>query len=309
MHLIRHLHRQNTLKKGVALTIGNFDGVHLGHQSILKHLTAYAKQHDLTTVVAIFEPQPKEFFQGQHAPLRISTLTDKLALFEQAGIHQVVLLPFSKPFASLSPQEFIDQYLLHHLNTRYLLVGDDFRFGFGRTGDVATLQSVAVSKQFKVETVEMILTDQKRISSSSIRENILAANFPEANRLLGREFMISGRVVHGNALGRTLGFPTANFWLKRQSFPLEGIFAAQVHGLSDKPLPGAAYIGYRPVIKGKVPILEVNILDFDQDIYGKRLSVELLSKLRNDKPIDGLDALKQQIASDVEAIRDYFQAL
>jgi riboflavin kinase / FMN adenylyltransferase len=289
------------------LAIGNFDGVHLGHRALLDRLVATARQLRLSPAVMTFEPHPRELFAPEQAPARLTSLREKLALLEACGIEEVYLLHFSRKLAGLTAADFIERVLVRGLAVRHLIIGDDFRFGQGRAGDFAMLQSAGQRHGFGVEAMHTIEIDGERVSSSAVRDALGAGDLEHAARLLGRPYSIAGRVVHGDKIGRRLGFPTANIQLKRKRVALTGVFAATVSGLDKRHLPGAASLGVRPTLgEGLRPVLEVHLFDFDQDIYGAHVTVHLLHKLRDELKYDTHAALAAQIARDVQATRNFF---
>jgi riboflavin kinase/FMN adenylyltransferase len=289
-----------------ALTIGNFDGVHRGHQAMLARLVEAAEDLRLPPAVLTFDPHPREFFAGASAPPRLSTLRAKLDLFRAYGVATVFVARFDARLASLTAEAFVHDVLEGGLDARWLLVGDDFRFGRGRAGDLAFLRTNA--RLFSVEAMRTVHVGDERVSSSAVRAALARGDLAHAAALLGRSYAITGRVAHGDKLGRNLGFPTANVALRRTP-PLTGIFAVRVHGLSTVPRAGVASIGVRPTVKmdGK-PLLEVFLLDFDDSIYGRRITVEFLQKLRDEERYANLDALTRQIGRDVTQAREYFAA-
>ncbi len=294
----------------VALTIGNFDGVHLGHQAMLQRLRQAAARLNLPSAILTFEPHPREFFTPAYAPARLTTLGEKLELFRAHGIDQVRVARFNREFASLAPLQFIEDLLVKNLNVRWLLVGDDFRFGAQRGGDFALLNETSAAFGFISESMASIEVSGERVSSTGVRDALVNADFVRATRLLGRAYCISGRVTHGKKLGRELGFPTANIALKRKRAPLSGIYAVKLHGIGVKPLPAVASLGVRPtVMDGAAPLLEIHLLDFNQDIYGRRVSIEFLHKLRDEKKYPDLESLRRQIAIDVENARTYHNSI
>ncbi|MDE2598862.1 MAG: bifunctional riboflavin kinase/FAD synthetase [Rhodocyclaceae bacterium] len=288
------------------LTIGNFDGVHLGHRAMLERLIAKARQVAMPAAVLTFEPHPREYFAPASAPARLTRLREKLELLAECGVDQVYVCRFNARLASLSADEFIEQVLVRGLGVRHLLIGDDFRFGKGRSGDFALLQQAGGTHRFVVEAMNTIAMDGERVSSSSIRAALASGNLIRAEHFLGRPFFMSGRVIHGDKIGRTLGYPTANIQHARARLPLSGIYAVTVDGLG-KTLCGAASVGVRPTIaEGLTPVLEVHLLDFDRDIYGAHVHVNFHHRLRDEAKFASLDALKAQIARDVEETRNYF---
>lgn len=290
----------------VALTIGNFDGVHLGHQAMLTRLTEAGADLNLPPAVLTFEPHPREFFAHESAPPRLSTLRDKLECFAGYGVARVWIARFDAALAGLAADQFIAQVLVRSLRIRWVLVGADFRFGRGRSGDLALLRSSA--KSFSVEAMPTVSVDGERASSSAVREALAKGEVDRAARILGRPYAISGHVAHGDKRGRSLGFPTANLPLRHKP-ALSGIFAVRVRGLGDAPRAGVASLGVRPTIQaGARPLLEVFVFDFDEPVYGRRVSVEFLHKLRDEERYADLDTLKRQIHADVAQARDYFAA-
>ena len=288
----------------VALTIGNFDGVHLGHQAMLIRLIEAAEDLRLRPAVLTFDPHPREFFAQDAAPPRLSKLRQKFDLFRAFGVATTIVARFDRTLAGMTPETFIDDVLVRRLDARWVLVGDDFRFGKARAGNLAVLRAHA--KSFSVEGMRTVAVDAQRASSSAVREALADGDLRRAAALLGRPYAISGRVAHGDKLGRNLGFPTANIPLRHRP-ALSGIFAVRVHGLGAAPRAGVASIGVRPTIKQDgVPLLEVFLLDFDQSIYGRRVTVEFLHKLRDEEKYETLDALTHQIRVDVGRARDYF---
>lgn len=306
MKLIRDLVNLKSDYHGCVATIGNFDGVHLGHQKILQQLVAKAKQLNLPSLVITFEPLPQEFFSGEQAPARLMTLREKIVALKKYGIDHVLRLRFNKKLASIPAEEFVKKILVAKLGVRHLIIGDDFRFGYKRQGDFNLLQKMGAQFGFEVVPTETVLFDGERVGSSRVRNALAEGNIELAKKLLGRPYYLSGHVSYGEQLGRKLCFPTANIFLHRKVLPLRGVFVVQVHGLGDKPLLGAANIGRRPTVDDKDFLLEVYIFDFNQNIYGKFLQVEILHKLRGEEKFNSLEELKQQIAKDVEEARRAF---
>lgn len=290
-----------------AVTIGNFDGLHRGHQAMLARLMEEAARRGLPSCVLTFEPHPREFFAPAQAPARLSSLREKSELIRGAGIDRLHVCRFNQRFASLSPDDFIQQVLINSLGTRWLLVGDDFRFGAQRAGDFALLKEAGDRLGFEVESLPTVSVEGKRASSTAVREALAAGDMQHATELLGRPYSISGHVMHGNKLGRQIGFPTANIQLQHNRPPLSGIFAVEVYGLNGAPLQGVASLGTRPTVheNGK-PTLEVFIFDFRDDLYGRRLRVDFLRKLRDEEKYPDLDALIAQINRDVDNARAFF---
>lgn len=306
MELIRGIQNIRALHHGCVLTIGNFDGVHRGHQALLKHLKQEALQRGLPTVVMTFEPQPLEFFLPEKAPARLTRLRDKIKYLAECGIDYLLCVKFDKQFAAQTPEEFVSSLLVNKLGVKFLAIGDDFRFGKNREGDFHFLQQAGARYGFEVANTESYCDKGLRISSTAVREALLNDDLVLAESLLGHPYSVCGRVVHGNELGRTIGFPTANIPMKRLVAPVKGVYAVDVY-LSDNqsPLPGVANIGSRPTVKGKGVQLEVHLIDVNMDLYGRRIDVVLRKKLRNEQRFASLDALKQQIADDVATARDF----
>lgn len=291
------------------LTIGNFDGLHRGHQALLRALVAHARRVSLPAAVMTFEPHPREFFAPEAAPARLTSLREKLALLEGAGIDQAYVCRFDARLAAVSPQEFIDRYLVRGLSVRHLLIGDDFRFGARRVGDFAMLKAAGETHRFSVEAMETVDVEGKRASSSAIREALADGDLEHAAELLGRPYSIAGRVVEGRKLGRTLGFPTANVQLKRNRPPFTGVFAVLVGGIGRQLREGVANLGVRPTVDGGArPALEVHLFDFESDLYCAHVEVIFLHKLRDERKFSGLEELKAQIARDAAQAREYLAA-
>jgi len=306
MKFIRGIHNLRTQPDGCVLTIGNFDGVHRGHQALLARLCEEGRQRGLPVVVMLFEPQPLELFAADKAPARLTRLRDKLKYLVQAGVDAVLCVRFDRRFAAVSAQSFVNDLLVDRLGVRFLAVGDDFRFGAGREGDFLLLQKAGEEYGFDVISTQTFSEGGKRISSTAIRQALANDDLTLAQSLLGYPFTLSGRVVHGDALGRTIGFPTANILLRRIVSPVKGVYAVEVHGLSEQPLPGVANIGTRPTVAGLRQQLEVHLLDVTMDMYGRHVDVVLRQKIRNEQRFPSLDALKEQIAKDVVTAREFF---
>ena len=291
----------------VALTIGNFDGAHLGHQAMLRRLKNAATEQGLPACVMTFEPHPREFFAPDQAPTRLTSLREKLELLQGHGVDRVYLCRFNFDFARVTAEDFIQRILKRGLDVHWLLVGDDFRFGARRAGDSAMLRAAGRELGFEVAEMPSVDVGGLRVSSTMVRALLAEGRIESAARLLGRPYSISGRVVRGDQLGRKLGFPTANVQMKHNRPPLSGIFVAQVHGLSDGPRPGVASLGVRPTVSGAgKPTLEVHLFDFDRDIYRSHVRVEFLDRLREERKYADLKALTRQIALDIERARQWF---
>lgn len=297
-------------QEGSVVTIGSFDGIHRGHAAVLSRLKQKAAEYNLPSLVVIFEPHPKEFFSGGQAPARLFRTREKVETLFQQGVDRVCCLRFGRKLRNLSAEEFIRKVLVDGLKTKFLTVGDDFRFGCSREGDYRTLQRAGREYGFEVADNETVEHNGRRISSTWIRQALGEADFQLAAVLLGRPYCISGRVVHGQHLGKKLGFPTANIRLHRYRAPLEGVYIVVMeieHGGAWRRLPGVANVGVRPTLGDPAkPVLEVHLLDFDQQIYGKRVKIEFLEKVREEKKFDSLGALRAAVEQDVIAAGAYF---
>jgi len=309
---IRGLHNLLPEHHGNVVTIGSFDGVHLGHQVILQQVLTQSEQLQIPSMAMIFEPQPHEFFTGDKAPARLMRLGEKVQALFNEGIDRVFCLPFNAALSELSATLFIERILVNGLGTRYLVVGDDFRFGSARTGDYAQLVGAGGEHGFTVTDTQSFLIDKERVSSTRIRNMLQRNEFEEASRLLGKPYTISGRVVKGKQLGRELGTPTANVHLHRYRSPLAGVFAVVTILPSGEIVNGVANVGVRPTVSAESdkpiakPILEVHLFDWQGDIYDQNIVVEFKYKLREEKRFNGLDELRQQISLDVQKARDFF---
>ncbi|MGB5536923.1 MAG: bifunctional riboflavin kinase/FAD synthetase [Thiogranum sp.] len=306
MRLIRGLHNLHHSQLGSALTIGNFDGLHRGHQAVLRHLHQRAAEQQLATTVMTFEPTAQEYFSPRTAPARLQRLRDKLAMLQELEVNQVHCLRFNQELAELSADAFVRQILVEGLDVRYLVVGDDFRFGKDRRGDFAFLQQAGQRYGFEVVSTRTFLEGEDRVSSTRIRQALAEGDLALAEQLLGRSYRICGRVSPGQQRGRTIGFHTANVRLHRVVSPLKGVFAVRVYGLGTEALNGVSNVGTRPTVDGSYCVLEIHLFDFDSDIYGRYLDVEFCSKLREEKKFESFEALKQQIEFDVEQARTFF---
>ncbi len=294
--------------KATVLTIGNFDGVHLGHRALLERLTDAAKHENLTPTVLTFEPHPREYFAPDSAPARLSTLREKLEMIADAGVEMAYVGHFNARFAALSAEEFIERILVGCLRVKHLIIGDDFCFGAGRRGDFEMLKQSGDHFGFKVDAMGCVTLRGERASSSAARDALAGGRMEHAARLLGRPYSIDGRVVHGEKMGRQLGFATANIRIKHDKPPLTGVFAVEVHGLADGPHRGVANLGIRPSANQVArPLLEVHLFDFSRDIYGAHLNVRFVHKIRDEARFPNLEALKAQIALDAESAKNHFK--
>ncbi|MCZ4305579.1 bifunctional riboflavin kinase/FAD synthetase [Zoogloeaceae bacterium G21618-S1] len=286
------------------LTIGNFDGIHRGHQALLRLLTDKAQALGLPAVVLTFEPHPREYFAPAQAPARLASLREKLLLLSSAGVDITRIIRFNARFAAFTAEDFIETVLVRNLKVRHLIIGDDFRFGAGRKGDFAMLKATGERLGFVVEAMPTHACDDERVSSSAVRAALAGGELARAAQLLGRPYSIAGRVVHGDQIGRTLGYPTANIQLKGRRPPLSGVYAVAVEGLGNALRPAVASVGVRPTVNNAGrPTLEVHLFDFDRDCYGAHLRVHFLHKLRDEQKFDSFDALTAQIALDADAAR------
>lgn len=315
MELIRGLHNLDAYRRKFpaqqcVLTIGNFDGVHCGHQMILRQLREKADELNLPATVMVFEPQPLEFFAGQGAPARLTPFREKVRLLAEAGVDMVICLHFTDDVRRLSADEFVKNILLDSLGVKYLIVGDDFRFGRKQGGDFQMLKQAGEEHGFGVTNTHTLVMNGQRVSSTAVRDALNSDDFILAEQLLARPYAISGRVMYGQQLGRTIGVPTANLALKGKKAPLEGVFAVEVAGLEqgNKLVQGVANVGVRPTVGGKVPVLEVHLFDFDRSIYGEHIRVVFRKKIRDEQRFDGLEALKKQIQLDIDSARRHFGA-
>jgi len=300
MHGIRPRHCGNVV------TIGNFDGVHHGHQMLLAHVRAKSAELRCPSLLITFEPQPREFFRGETVPARLTRFREKISILKDTGIDRVLCVPFNERTARTPASFVVKDLLAEQLGARYVVVGDDFRFGRGQEGDYAMLKGAGDTYGYGVSHMGTLTFEHGRVSSTRIREALADGDFPLAEKLLGRRYFIMGRVVYGRQLGRQLGVPTANIRLQRYRAALNGVFAVTVTGLGGERR-GVANIGVRPTVDGKEPLLEVHIFDFDEDIYGALLTVTVRRKIRDEVKFESLDALKAQIGRDILATRGWFE--
>ncbi len=307
MELIRGLQNLKSDHHGCVATIGNFDGVHLGHQAVIGHLAEKGQELGLPTLVMMFEPQPLEVFRGSSAPARLTRLREKLRALARYAVDRVLCIRFSKQFGEMSAESFIENILVKGLGVRYLVVGDDFRFGKNRKGDFAMLRQAGEKLGFEVTNLHSFRIGDGRVSSTRIREALVVGNMADAEKLLGRPYRMCGRVAHGDKIGRTLGFPTANIHLHRKVTPVQGIYAVEVFGLKGEPLQGVASVGTRPTVGGTRTLLEIFIFDFDQDIYGKYLNIDFLHKIRDEEKFSDLEELKAWILDDIDKAKSWFK--
>lgn len=290
---------------GSVVAVGAFDGLHRGHQALLSEVRQRAQAHGCTPVVVSFEPLPRAYFSKEPVP-RLSSVREKLLGFAAAGMARTLLLRFNQALTGMSPEDFVQRVLIERLRAREVWVGADFRFGHKRAGDVALLERMGKQHGFSARTMPAVLLDGERVSASRVRALLAAGNFGAVTPLLGRPFVIEGKVEYGNQLGRDLGYPTANIHLRDRVTPVHGIFAVRVGlGEGECSWPGAASLGTRPTVNEVAePLLEVHLFDFEGDLYGQRMAVEFVAKLRDEMKFDGLDALKQQMRHDERSARE-----
>lgn len=307
MEFIRGDYNLQPAHRGCVATIGNFDGIHLGHQAVLGQLAEKADELGLPCTVITFEPLPREYFAGDRAPARLTRLREKLLSLRRYAVDRVLLLRFNPRLARMEAETFIQKVLVDGLGVHHLVVGDDFRFGRDRRGDFAMLEAAGDRHGFRVAHMHTFEIGGARVSSTRIREALACGDMTTAEQLLGRPYRVCGRVVHGDKRGRGIGFPTANLRMGRQVSPVRGVFAVEVFGLEREPLQGVANVGTRPTVGGVENRLEVHVFDFDEDIYGRHLNVDFLHRIRDEQRFESLDALKAQIATDAEAARAFFR--
>lgn len=306
MQLIRGLHNLNDQHRGCALTIGNFDGVHLGHLQILKNLKNAADELGLSSCIMSFEPLPMEYFNTQTAPPRLHRIRDKWVALQQTNIDYFLCAKFNHQLADLSAEDFIKNILHEKLNVKYLLVGDDFHFGNKRCGDFKMLQQAGEKFGFEVHNTASYCYQNERISSTRIRQALMQNQLQQADDMLGRPYQICGHVAHGDKRGRTIGFPTVNIKLHRHATPVHGVYAVQVTGEQMLSANGVANVGKRPTVDGQNLQLEVHLFDFNKDIYGQKICVEFKQKIRDERKFESFDELKLQITKDSEQAKNFF---
>nr|VFJ69900.1 MAG: riboflavin kinase / FMN adenylyltransferase [Candidatus Kentron sp. FM]VFJ74238.1 MAG: riboflavin kinase / FMN adenylyltransferase [Candidatus Kentron sp. FM]VFK12187.1 MAG: riboflavin kinase / FMN adenylyltransferase [Candidatus Kentron sp. FM] len=306
MEIIRGLHNLHPGHRGCVLTIGNFDGIHLGHRAVLTQLARVGGQMRLPAVLITFEPQAREFFVPDSAPIRLTRLREKLVALRELPLERVCCLRFDHRLAGLEAPAFVDRLLHRGLGARYVLVGDDFRFGRRREGDVGMLRAEGARRGFEVGQLPTCFVAGERVSSTRIRNALGNGDLATAQELLGRQYSLCGRIIHGDRRGTALGFPTANIDLHRRELPVTGVFAVEVDGLAERSIPGVANIGTRPTVDGVHGLMEVHLLDFNRDVYSRLVRVRLLHKFRDERRFDSIDALKHRIREDTALCRAYF---
>lgn len=307
MELVRGLHNIQFYHKGCVLAIGNFDGFHKGHQSLIAQLKETGRYYKLPVVVMIFEPQPREYFCKKVA-VRLTKFRDKVNYLSIAGVDVVLCITFNKKFSSFNAYDFVKYVLIYKLRTRFIYVGNDFQFGAYKQGNPFLLDEISKNKYFKViHTVTVLDNNKQKISSTAIRIALIENRILDAELLLGHSYCISGRVIHGNALGRILGFPTANIFLQGKIFPVHGVYAVEVYGIYNIPLLGIANIGMRPTVSGEYrQQLEVHLLNISKNLYTYHIKVVFLAKIRDEKSFISIEKLQYQIVNDVVKVRNYF---
>jgi riboflavin kinase/FMN adenylyltransferase len=306
MELIRGLHNLRPRHRGCVATIGNFDGVHLGHQAVLGQLAEKAEAMGLPTVVITFEPQAQEFFAPEKAKPRLTRLREKYQALRRYSIDRVLCLRFDRALADLDAEDFIDKVLLQGLDVKYLVVGDDFRFGKGRHGTFDLLHQTGQRAGFPVVNMHTFSIDGVRVSSTRIRQALEQGDLGLAEKLLGRPYRMCGRVAHGDKRGRTIGFPTANIHLHRKTSPVQGVYAVEMFGIEGEPLAGVANVGNRPTVDGSRSLLEVHLFDFSAEIYGCYVHVNFLHKIRDEMKFESFQQLQLQIIEDAKQARQWF---
>jgi riboflavin kinase / FMN adenylyltransferase len=303
LELIRGKHNLRPAHRECAVTIGNFDGLHLGHRAVLERLTGNARSRDLPALVMSFEPTPREFFMGPAAPPRLARFREKFLALKEQGVDRLFCARFDRAMAALSPADFIREYLVEGLGTRYLVIGDDFRFGKDRAGDFATLQAAGRKHGFDVADTPTRSIDGVRVSSTAVRAALARGDFGLATRLLGRHYGMTGRVIEGRRLGRKLGFPTVNLRPGRRVLPVRGVFAVVVRGVGESPWPAMANLGTRPTVDGTEPLLEAHLFGFEGDLYGRRITVEFVARMRDEHRFEDTASLVAQMQRDAEVAR------
>ncbi len=309
MHLFRGLRNCKADGRGMAVAIGNFDGVHLGHQALVRAARERASATGARLAVLTFEPHPREYFDPAAAPPRLMRLGEKCAALDALGVERLVVMRFDAHLQQLSAEGFVEQVLCRGLDARHVVVGDGFRFGCRRAGTIETLTAAGARAGFEVVALPSVTADAARVSSTRVRAALGAGDLAGAERLLGRPYAMSGRVIYGQQLGRRLGYPTANLRLHRRATPLGGVFAVEVRGIDGRPATAAvASLGTRPTVGGGETLLEVHVFDFDGDLYGRRLSVDFVAKLRDEEKFPSLDALVAQMHADATRAREILAA-
>jgi riboflavin kinase/FMN adenylyltransferase len=304
MELVRGLHNISRRHQGCVLTVGNYDGVHLGHQKMIGALKARATELRSAATVLVFEPSSKEFIDPEGAPPRLTRWREKFLALAAQGVDRLVTLRFDDYIRAMTPECFVDELIVAALGTRHIVVGNDFRYGCNAGGTIDSLRAAGEARGFGVEQIAPFVFDGVRVSSTAIRERLAESDFAGAKRLLGRPYRMLGRVVHGRELGRALGFPTANLRLMRRKSPVQGVMAVRVFGIEPRALTAVASLGTRPTVDGTDMLLEVHVFDFAGELYGREIEVEFVAKLRDEVKFDSLDALTEQMKVDAAQARD-----
>lgn len=310
MRLIRGLNHLDPLRNGCVLTIGNFDGLHLGHRQVIEKLADHGRRLQLPAVAMVFEPQPLEYFLGEHAPSRLTRLREKAIQFAKLPVDELLVMPFNRALADVDADQFVAEILVQKLNIKHLVIGDDFHFGKSRRGNFALLQHRGQEYGFTVENSHSFELEGLRVSSTLIRDALGEGQLEQARQMLGRDYSVCGRVAHGDKRGRELGFPTANVEMFRKNTPIVGVFAVTMTGLDEKEYQGVANVGTRPTVDGSAKVvLETHLFNFDGDIYGRYVEVHFKQKIRDEIRFPSLAALQAQIREDVLAARRIFARL
>jgi len=304
MELVRGLHNISRRHQGCVLTVGNYDGVHLGHQKMIGALKARATELRSAATVLVFEPSSKEFIDPEGAPPRLTRWREKYLALAAQGVDRLVTLRFDEYMRAMTPECFVDELIVAALGTRHIVVGNDFRYGCNAGGTIDSLRAAGEARGFGVEQIAPFVFDGVRVSSTVVRERLAESDFAGAKRLLGRPYRMLGRVVHGRELGRELGFPTANLRLMRRKPPVQGVLAVRVFGIAPEALAAVASLGTRPTVDGTDMLLEVHVFDFAGELYGREIEVEFVAKLRDEVKFDSLDALTAQMKVDAAQARD-----
>ena len=309
MEIINGLHNIRPRHRGCVLTVGNFDGGHHGHRTLIEALCTRAEELGVPSMLMTFEPQPREFFPGTKLPARLTRFREKVHLLSQTRLDRLLCLPFNERTANIEAQWFAKDFIVDEVAAKHVVIGDDFRFGRGREGDFAMFETFGREFGYEVSAMSTLLRGEERISSTLIRQTLAAGDFAAATAMLGHEYFIMGRVVYGRQLGRQLNVPTANIRLQRYRAALEGVYCVTVEGVGDSVRQGIANIGVRPTVDGKEPLLEVHVFDYAGNLYGDLIKVTFKQKLRDEQAFESIDALKNQIAADLEQARGYFAEL
>ena len=309
MEIINGLHNIHPRHRGCVLTVGNFDGVHRGHRTLIEALCTRAEELGVPSMLMTFEPQPREFFPSTKLPARLTRFREKVHLLSQTRLDRLLCLPFNERTANIEAQWFAKDFIVDEVEAKHVVIGDDFRFGRGREGDFAMFETFGREFGYEVSAMSTLLRGEERISSTLIRQTLAAGDFAAATAMLGHEYFIMGRVVYGRQLGRQLNVPTANIRLQRYRAALEGVYCVTVDGVGDSVRQGIANIGVRPTVDGKEPLLEVHVFDYAGNLYGDLIKVTFKQKLRDEQAFESIDALKNQIAADLEQAHGYFAEL